>query len=205
MADKVFRWLLISFIVFAFLYGIWSLISEAFDLRLETFLRDNHAVLISLGTLALISVLALLTSYLSDKAADKREHLAAVASEKRVAFNQKVQAELQIAQFRQSWINEMRNDISKLLRIEFHHTEEADIANAYTLHMKIEMRLNPDEELASKLSAAMQYLGRSESTEEEHQRALADVVLASRAYLKNEWRRLKKDIRESQLLESDPL
>lgn len=212
--DNLFKWAL--FLVFFSLVSTysWLLIASVFELSLEMFLRENRGVLISLGTLFLVSFLALLTSRLSDNAADRREKLvhemvdrrerrAMAAAEKQEKTSQRVQAELQISQFRQAWIKEMRQDIADLLNLSFHSASEADVAKAYTLSMKIEMRLNPEEDAAQELSEALSTLSGASGNDAAHVAALTKVVTTSRNYLKGEWDRLKQDIRKAQLLEKE--
>ncbi|MCW8843132.1 MAG: hypothetical protein OQK00_06925 [Rhodobacteraceae bacterium] len=198
--------------VVAFLYSVEAPIG-----RIEEFIRSHSGMIVSLGTLLLISALAFLTSHISNQAADRREALSteaadrreaevAKASDRREAFSRKVEAELQIARFRQAWIDEMRDDIALLLRERLYQAGEADkkdLLQSLQIHMKIELRLNHDEALAKRLSEALAKLHRIEPNDAEHSTALAEAILSSRNFLKNEWERLKTDVLEAQLLERE--
>ena len=179
----------------------------------ERFVRKYSGTIISLGTLALVSFLALLTSRMADQAADsrnslaeqaaeRREELTAEATDRREAQNQKVQAELQISQFRQAWIDETRNEIAEFSQLAFHRENTDQLARMFYLDQKIRMRLNSEEPLAKDLLDALSDLTPgSEQDDDAHTDALIYVTLAANNFLRNEWRRLKRDIREAQLLQ----
>ncbi|SHJ46996.1 hypothetical protein SAMN05444000_10945 [Shimia gijangensis] len=181
----------------------------------ERFVRKYSGTIISLGTLALISFLALLTSRMADQSADsrnrlaeqaaeRREELVAEATDRREALNQRVQAELQISRFRQAWIDETRNEVAEFLQLAFHRETTEQIARMFYLDRKIKLRLNEQEELASELVDALGDLTPDEEqTEDEHSQAIVDATEAGNKFLRNEWRRLKTDIREALLLEED--
>lgn len=161
--------------------------------KLETFISTYNGTIISLGTLFLVSALALLTTHLSSASAEKRER-----------YNRRVQSELKLAEFRQKWIEDMRDDISELLRLSFHSSNEGEVSNAYKLSVKIQMRLNLSEDLAEDLAKALEVVSRPGLSDLEHSAALANVAVTSRKYLKQEWSRLKNDIQTARLLDEVP-
>ena len=72
----------------------------------------------------------------------------------------------------------------------------------FYLDQKIRMRLNSEEPLAKDLLDALSDLTPgSEQDDDAHTDALIYVTLAANNFLRNEWRRLKRDIREAQLLQ----
>ncbi|MCW9043756.1 MAG: hypothetical protein OQK05_10475 [Pseudopelagicola sp.] len=167
----------------------------------ENFVKRYSGTIISLGTLALVSLLALLTSHISNKAADRRDALAAEASHQREALIQRVQSELQVSQFRQAWISEMRDDIIEYSSLAFHRKGVDDITRMFALRAKIEMRLNTEEPLARELSKNLNEAFRKAKSDEEIGAVLGEVTSSGRAYLKAEWARLKDDLRKAQLLD----
>lgn len=180
--------------------GIYFLGSSVADF--ENFVRDYAGTIISLGTLALVSFLALLTSHVSSKAADQREILAAEAIKDRETVNQRVQAELQIAKFRQAWIDETRSELAEFLQLAFHCERDDHVARMFYLNSKIKMRLNHKEKLALELDEAMRALAPGAIVGDAAQvKALTHATKVGNEFLRNEWGRLKEDIRKALLLE----
>lgn len=117
-------------------------------LRMECVLSEYSGIVISLGTLFLVSGLALFTTYLSNSAS-KRES----------ETNLKVAQALKLADFRQSWINKMREDMTEFSVLSFVSTERDlstdETAALIRLATSIEMRLNHTECLAKEIRKSM--------------------------------------------------
>ncbi|MBI1494666.1 hypothetical protein [Halocynthiibacter styelae] len=157
---------------------------------LDEFIGKYQNLTIALGTLLIVFVLAVLGTYLANVSAEKREET-----------NRKVQSELQIAQFRQAWINQMRDDISEFTHLSFVRSGGVVDKKISWLYFKIGMSLNTEEDLANSLGAAMHSATQCPETDKAD--ASDAVARAGREYLKKEWNRLKKDIRDAQLLKED--
>ncbi|WP_135501630.1 hypothetical protein [Roseovarius aestuariivivens] len=179
----------VSFAFFPFAITIMVFwVSGLTFLEFEGFIRKYSGTLISLGTLLLVSVLTVFAAHLSSQAAEKT-----------AKNNRRIQAELKVAEFRQKWITDMRNDIAELVGLSFHSTKEEDFAKAYELSMKIELRLNPTEELAKSVSNCLVEVSKK-SNDVERYKAISNLVLESRKYLKSEWSRLKYELEQAQIL-----
>lgn len=159
---------------------------------LDAFLGKYQNLLISLGTLFLVSLLAVWGTHLTNSSAERREK-----------SNRRVQAELQVSQFRQAWINEMRDDLSEFTYLVFNKKEKSSVnAKATHLLFKIQIRLNTKEPLAKSLDDIVMDILVHKGSEDERAELILKLVEASRAYSQNEWKRLKEDIQEAQILES---
>ena len=156
--------------------------------KVSSLFKKHDSVILSLGTIFLISGLGLFTTNLASKWADVRER-----------SNRSVQAILKLSEFRQDWIKEMRDDIAELIQLSFQGEPEC-FDRLVSLSTKIKMRLNLDEELALNVLTKMNEL--SESVRKKDSDLLAasvsDLTEAAGLYLKNEWRELKRRVRLSQ-------
>ncbi|MEW9918192.1 hypothetical protein AB2B41_01135 [Marimonas sp. MJW-29] len=174
---------------------VWAAMSFAAPGVLENpnaFLKRYNAIFLSLGTIFVVSVIAIYTTYLAGWYAERRDRV-----------NRSISAQLKLAEFRQIWISEMRNDISELLRLSYSPESAQDVAKAYGLSMKIEMRLNPAEPLAMAVSESLLQVSETSGNDAKHHLALSNLTVASRKYLKAEWKRLKEDIASAQILGSE--
>lgn len=155
------------------------------------FVRLNKEVLLSIGTLLLISFLALIQTYISNKSSDSRDQA-----------NRAVQAELKIAEFRQEWINSLRDELEEFNQLAFADPKERDNSRISAVLAKVRMRLNLNESLALSLYKAMLEAGRTDHRSgEDEVAALISLNEAAHKYLSNEWKRLKDDIIKAQLLQ----
>lgn len=162
-----------------------------FVTRLECFLDKHESSLISVGLLILVSGLALWGTYLTNHSAERREK-----------SNRKVLSELKVSEYRQAWITEMRLDLSIFGGFMFHAEGKEGVREALSLKSKIEMRLNMEETLAINLYESMNELWHDAFIDEFDSGNHHRFTEASNAYLKKEWKRLKKDIREALILEA---
>ncbi len=155
--------------------------------RLEGLIRDHNGLIISLGTIFLILGLTVWTTSLVNASAEARE-----------SSNRRVQAELKISDFRQIWINEPRDDLSKFIsRILWSEGEQAEIEE---IGSRIVLRMNMNEELAKNLGSAIHRLANTSSPipPDEKPQAIADFYQHSREYLKSEWDTLKRNLLQAQ-------
>lgn len=172
--------------------------------RLECVLDAHESTLIGLGTVVLVAGLALFTSYLTGRSADKREQ-----------SNRKIQAELQLAQFRQLWINELRDDLAKLSELLLRSGDGRDESLVIYLSSKIVMRLNLEKEknsdqfkeplaksLFDRLMVAQGLYHDSTTSSGKKADAFIELNRLSNVFLRNEWGRLKEDLLKAQGLKN---
>lgn len=167
----------------------------SFAERIEAFIGANDSLIVSIGTLALVSALALLTTFLANSSAEKREK-----------SSQSVQTELKIAEFRKEWIGSFRDDLSRYGLLIFIPKKKAEEERErLQLEMKLNMRLNLDEPLAKELKQAMLHAKKvgSGSDDAKKNKALKRFIEAGNTFLRHEWRRLIGDIQEARMLEGD--
>ncbi len=203
--EEMMRYVLppIYFILVAALILIiaWQHTPEQKIIAIEEYIDLHQSIIVSLGTIFLLSAIAIYTTILSGYISERRER-----------NNRKISAELKVAEFRQVWINEMRNDL-----LEFHQTiyegkPDTDAKKAFAIYTKIVMRLNletiSDEPLVVKEPLAKElfaHLGMSleawhneEVPTDIRAKFHSSLLSASKDYLKNEWRRLKSDLKNAQ-------
>jgi len=197
--------------------------------RFEQFISEYDGIIISIGTAILIAILGLAATHMANRAAlqreelagnaaDQREQLANRANEFREKANRRVQTELQLAKFRQAWIIEMRDDLSIFARLLFEEKSKENNYKIFELYTKIRIRLNLEAEaddpkkykepLAKALFDGLnnaQNASRAKSLETGADTdALVDLALCSHDFLRNEWGRLKDDLKAAQgLSEND--
>ena len=137
-------WQLYWFVVVVLLtVAYWRTAPEFLIEQVNEFILEFYPTILGIGTVVLISFLALLTTVVSIEYSERRE-----------ASNRRVQAELKIAEFRQIWINELRDDITKYSQILFQHGSQstfgdAELDEVYTLMTRINLKLNHRENLAN--------------------------------------------------------
>ena len=166
--------------------------------KIEAFVSAYDGTLLSLGTLFLVSTLAVLAAHLSNRSAERREN-----------YNRKIQAALQIAQFRQDWILELRGELAAVQAIMFRVSQtNAKVSDAaveeFTLRINnVFLMLNPLEERTKELRSALAEVGAAlRSTESDHKKSLVRrFEEIAHAILKAEWERLKSDLEAAHDLE----
>ncbi len=166
---------------------------------LNKFIFEYRAVILSLGTVLLISVLALSTTLLASKYADQRE-----------LSNRRIQSELKLSEFRQKWIDELRADLARLISITTaisgtaKSTDERKLAilEMYEIDSRIRLRLNPFEAEAQIIEQTVIQLVNSATLSEGDEGFKATIknreMLAnlSSRYLKNEWDVLRENLKK---------
>lgn len=138
-------------------------------------------------------------------------HLASSAANKRELANRKIASEIELSEFRQVWINELRADISTLVDLASRDSESlempklnAEIRKMKGLDAKIRMRLNPRGIQEKELDNCVVHLIDCYSDQKNNVKAVAareKLVMVGSIFLKNEWDDLKKRLKK---LHKDP-
>lgn len=158
--------------------------------RIEGLLSDRQELIIALGTLFLVVGLSVWASHLNNKSAEKRERA-----------NRTLLAELKISEFRQQWIDELRKELAHYYELVFTDPNVRNMKEFGSVMTKIRMRLNLEETLAKDLYQSMLRVGDVTLTDPvKLGTELSDYMEKGHKFLRNEWVRLKNDIREAQLL-----
>lgn len=164
--------------------------------RVECLLLDYSSTITSIGILALVSALALLTAHLSNRSSEKRE-----------SSNRRVAAELKLAEFRQAWINSMRDDLAEIGELAFRNGDKDTTPKQIRLLAKVIMRLNLTEDLAKGVALAMRKVLKAtpEEDDKEKVKLVEALAEASYKYLKEEWIVLQGAIRKAQVSDLEPV
>jgi hypothetical protein len=165
-----------------------------FAVQLACFLEKFDSILLSLGTLFLVSSLALFTTYIANKSSEKRD-----------VFNRRIQTELQVAQFRQDWINKMHRDLSDLFEIMICNVANDSDAGLARLNFSIQSRLNLENPLAKLVDDIIidYFTGVSDKDSELEMDAISRLAPAANEFLKGEWDELKLKLETAQSIEID--
>ena len=172
--------------------------------EIDEFIVQNDGLFLSLGVLILVTSLALLTAYVTNKSSFERERLANEAADRRERFSQRMQALIEISKFRQAWINRVRDDMAALQREFFKHgphgVSDGDFSEMLASLQRLRLSLNASETNTEKFDAevaSITHPGEGIDPEEFTLR-LGKINAAGRKILKDEWERLKKDLEEAQ-------
>lgn len=156
--------------------------------KVEDFSIGRQAILTSIGTIILIGALTFVTTYISNHSASNRD-----------LANRRIAAELKIAEFRQAWINSLREALS-----EFHSYGTIPGGNPklerefYRLGTKIELLMNPnDPDYGALQECLYRYLDASDKEDIEKYRLNTTLIDLSQGILKREWDRLKRELRST--------
>ena len=155
--------------------------SELVD-RINCFLGENANILTSVGTLVLVGCLTIYAT-----------HLANFSSERRERNNRRIAVELKKAEFRQAWINSMREDLAQYSALHWSRELQGGVEErreAVALQARILMRMNPEDR---DYGALLDALHHPIANQTEGREALAIV---GQRFLKREWERLKDDLDE---------
>jgi hypothetical protein len=171
----------IAFLAALFLV-IWIDLATDTKREIEQFIRDYQGILLSIGTLTLISLLTLAAAQITSNSAERRD-----------VFNRRIQAELQIANFRQLWINELRSDLAVVQSGLSNMSSDKDNFETLTAYSRVLMRLNPEEENTKELQRIMK-----RRTDKEPDYSASEFQSICGKILKSEWGRLKKDLTAAQ-------
>jgi hypothetical protein len=154
----------------------------------------NHIELIGL---IVIPLLTFLVTQISNAAAEKR-------STKSLAVERRLAVELKLVEFRQDWINALRNDLADFISAAGTPDVEGSAARGISAMARINLRLNPKDpdfdhfidrmhDLSSMIHSA-----KDKDTIQAWGLANADLIDISQRILKREWDRLKADLLDAQ-------
>ncbi len=176
--------LVLSFIVFFIDVDLET------SLAIECWIKERAATLTSIGTLFLVGFLTLFATYMTNAAAAARE-----------LSNRTVAAELKKSEFRQQWIDKVREDLAEIVglaRIYETATEKdkeaknAVVDTLKNLNAKLRLRLNPngnpEKELKCKVFRVVDAVEHGTSNIPDLREALADF---GAQFIKDEWENLK--------------
>jgi len=164
--------------------------------KLNNVIAEYKNLFISLGTVALVALLTVLAAHLSNYALEHRERI-----------SRRVDAELKIAEFRQKWINEMRDDIAEFSGTSMCRDDGQRLEELAQISARIRLRLNLKEILSPKLIDAMARatVNRKNQDFSKEIQAYDDILTIGGKLLKSEWARLKSDVKSAQMLEDTSL
>ncbi|KIC31554.1 hypothetical protein [Leisingera sp. ANG-S5] len=111
--------------------------------------------------------------------------------------------ELKLSDYRQAWINELRNDLALLSSLSLAPNSGAENTIAFNAALsRILMRVNPQNPYIPELEKVV--AGIRDYNLVNVQAKQDELVKVSRLVLKQEWERLKKDLRDTEIsYESD--
>jgi len=193
-----------AFVIGLFCIAYWRSLPEVTLLKIEEFISNYSSTILGIGTVVLISLIGLLTTIVSISFQERRE-----------ASNRRVQAELKISEYRQAWIIELRDDITKVLKLFYSkgmtsNFEDQELDDIFELMSRINLKLNFKEPKADTLWKALNRAFESAVDHDENvainvreasQREIHNhLAKAAREFLKHEWDRLKRDLEHSQMI-----
>jgi hypothetical protein len=168
-------------------------------------LREYDSVVLSIGTIALISGLTLLSTRMGN---NNNRQLAILSnkSQEKVAKNNadsqlvsgqvalKIAKEIKLSEFRQVWINEMREDMAEYVSLLAKPLEEVASDREVVLTTRIYLRLNHDEDLSKEMGKhvlKIEALRKLDDLDALHD-AMRAFTDCGQRILKTEWAELKR-------------
>jgi hypothetical protein len=160
---------------------------------LNSFLLKNNDALLSIGTLFLISFLAIL-----------QVHISNVSSETREKSNRKTQVEMKLAEFRNIWVSDLRDQASELFSLVVTAKNSEKMPQIRKLSTSIHLKFDPKQpefgivaDLISKLIGTAVY--DSNSTDERAiDKARSEFQIGMALILDEEWAKMKRALEEAQ-------
>ncbi len=180
MAVSVLIRLLWGIIFLLVIVAFFVLAPPAFVESVNKFLGKNANILTSVGTLVLVGLLTVYATHLSNSSSDRRER-----------NNRQIAVELKKAEFRQDWINTMRDDLATYSSLHWDHETQGgpeQRREAVALQARILMRMNPDDQDYEVLLSSLRNPIASQSEDREA------LSIVGQRFLKREWERLKDDL-----------
>lgn len=169
--------------VIAFLLATTAFFTHApteLIVHINDFLGQNANILTSVGTLIFVTGLTVYATHLSN-----------ISSERRERNNRLIAAELKKAEFRQAWINTMRDDLANYSALHWSRELQGGVEQrreAVALQARILMRMNPEDRDYEVLLSSLLNPVASPSEGREA------LVIVGQRFLKREWERLKDDL-----------
>jgi len=197
--------------------------------KLEALITNYDGTIASLGTLFLVSSLAVVSSIIvtnhathrdkeNDKAQKTREDADRSFALKQQENNEKnarareyehrkITSVLKISEFRQAWINELRETLSDFQSIAMEpNSNPADERSFYKLGTKIKLLMNPEDSDYSTLEDLMYKMLAVEKGDLHAKYSLnPEFIDVSQKILKREWERLKGDLRNATLVANESI
>jgi hypothetical protein len=179
---------------FAILFGLVFFLQGSAD-GIEGFLRKYTGIAVSLGTLAIVGVLAMATTVMANQAAARRER-----------FNQKMQALIKISEFRQDWIDRVRDDMAELqlgfFKLSPERKPKRDLTDVLVPLQRLRLSLNPNEDPTKDFEKAISGITDPDKTltKSEFVNQLGRINSAGARILKEEWEALKRHLEEAQTI-----
>ena len=163
--------------------------------RIEALLLERQELLIALGTLFLVVGLSVWASHLANRSAEIRD-----------SANRALMAEIKVAEFRQSWINDLRDELEEFSQITFSKIKDRDHVRLSAVMNKIRIRLNLSEDAQRELWEAMLSAARHDHKDVDAEiTARLLVSEKANAFLRGEWGRMKRDIKNAlTFVENEP-
>ena len=166
--------------------------------EIECFLSTHKDILTSVGTVVLVSSLALGAAVVSSRSAEVAQKA-----------QRDLSAELTLSEFRQNWINELRRDLAEMVASSYEISEKSgqeDKANERQTKLKeiknvesrVRMRLNPSEaareerELEQEIIKLIRFHEVQKYDEEVSQREI--VANLGAKFLKTQWSELTDNL-----------
>lgn len=180
---------LLTLINLTFLPVILVLLSKFegnFFQKVESFVGGYAGILLSLGTLFLVSLLALLTTVITNRYSDQR-----------YATNRQISTAVKLSDFRQVWINELRADLAEIITLtseSWKDDEQESNSRAMLLMSRILLRLNPGNEDIVKLRSTILDACDKALNDKVNLDVTTELLVLSQIILKREWDRLKTDL-----------
>ncbi len=157
--------------------------------KTELFIRERHGIIVSIGTVFLLSLLAYASAAITSASAENAQKA-----------NRSLSSALKLSDFRLAWIDALRDDLSlaSSLAAKFEHNySDLELkAELVEITSRVRMRLNPNDPdddalvkaFAKALGASKDEYGWDDSTEA--------ISVVGQRILKREWERLKADLKK---------
>lgn len=167
--------------------------------QVNGFLEENAGILTSVGTIVFVGLITIFATHLSN-----------VSSENRERNNRHIAAEIKLSDFRQTWINGLRDDISELSA----HLATSDYGEAEVRYKgilllnRIKLRMNrKDKNYEMLLEAIRLAIAEASENSKKPREKKADknreLISVSQDVLKSEWERLKRDLKFARIGDSE--
>ena len=158
-----------------------------------------------LVTLVAVPLFTLIVTASINRSAEKRSNQERASAEKRAVKERRLQLELsrrmKLADFRQNWIDQLREDFSVILSVIPESSPEPLLHEANKRIRSVLLRMNPAEDLPKEIFELHQQMINAKPTQKED--ITFDLTNKVNVYLKSEWERLKTELSEYDMLAKD--
>lgn len=140
------------------------------------------------------AILTVLSVWISGRYATKNAKAQNEIAEKNAKAQNDLAVKLKLADFRQAWINDLRNSLSELEARGLSNTYAQDeVLELTRLTQKVRMLMNKDDPHYPELSNLLALLNMNANTEA-RQKYVRDLTPLAQKILKDEWEVLKRDL-----------